>query len=73
MKGWLRGEKHKYMGTTGYADHLKKHESAEKQSITSYNQKSREFEEGLRIARSKSTFTLDMNRPRESMEKVSPF
>lgn len=58
------------MGTTGYADYLKKHESVEKKSITTYNQKSRNFEEDLRKARSKSTVTIDMMKPRESIEKV---
>ena len=58
------------MGTTGYTDFLKKHESAEKKSITSYNQKIRQLEENLRKSRSKSTVTVDINRPKETIQKV---
>lgn len=70
-QGWLRGEKLKYAGATGYTDLLKKNQSTEKLSITKYHQKSRQFEEELRKARSKSTVTIDLQRPRESLEKVS--
>jgi hypothetical protein len=43
MQGWLRGEKLKYAGATGYTDVLKKNQSAEKLSITKYHQKGRQF------------------------------
>lgn len=70
MKGWLRGEKLKYAGVTGYADVLKESQSSEKLSITKYHQKSRQAEEAFRRARSKSTVVIDLHKPRESLEKV---
>ena len=58
------------MGTTGYVDSIVKGESQEKKEISKYNQKLRSQEDKQRIQRSRSTLSVNLHQPKESLENV---